>query len=127
MKTVTFDESVKEVTARLKTRGVIIKESTVRMILETFLNHKKEVLSRADSFEEPSICTTGSKVRWSNTFAETVVPTVKLTCTFNGTLKTDIIRSICTDDELRHEVAPDMTLHDMEYLRRRYGINDEQI
>lgn len=119
-----LDDAVKSVTKELNQQGIMIKDRTVKLILTTYLETKRKELLEGNNVEEPNICSMKLSSRKSNTFAEKVVPTVKLNCNFIGDLKSDAVRSICMSETARRQIAPGFSNNDIEYLRYKYDIVD---
>ena len=118
----TINDATKSITKELNSTGVLIKDRTVKMILEAYFDYKRMQLMMGESIDEPKVGTIKPTFRRSNTFNNTVTPTVKFVTKENRRIKTALLENICTNEKIRNKIAPSMTLEELGYLQDKMGV-----
>ena len=99
------NDIARDVTKSLNDSGVLIKNKTVMLIIESYIDKKRVHLVNGETVEEKGIGSVSAKFRRSNTFGGYVVPTVKLVTTPSNSIKDAILKNIVTDESVKDRIS----------------------
>lgn len=122
VKTRDNNELAKDVTKLLNDQGVLIKEKTVKMVIEGYMEKKAETLSKGISVKESGIGRTDVSFRRTNTFGNFVIPLVKINVDFDEDLKNRIKKGIVESEEVKNNVSDRIEESDIEFFRKDLGL-----
>ena len=122
VKTRDNNEIAKDVTKLLNDQGVLIKEKTVKMVIEGYLEKKSETLSKGISVKESGIGRTDVNFRRTNTFGNFVIPLIKFNVDFDEDLKNRIKKGIVESEEVKNNVSDRIEESDLEFFRKDLGL-----
>ena len=118
-----YNDPVEYILEALKDiNGITMSYETVDLIINYFNDFKFNRLMSCYGLRERNIGTIEPQIRYTNTFQGDNVPVIKLKMTFDPDLVKALVSRICHSDEVRKRLNQELTLDDLDYLRKKYDV-----